>query len=219
MAGARTHSLSSKGVFIALLFAAIAVSFIPIIHVPFRWLETYFHEMSHGLMAVFTGGQIVRIELNLDGSGLCTTRGGFRFLVAFAGYLGASLFGALLYAMADRIPKRHAGYLAFTLAGVIAVSAVLYGRDPITWGIHAVLALMFLGVARLREAPIIRLSLKFAGLYVIVSALQSPLVLLGYSGNNDAATLTSLTAIPSLFWIGIWVLSALALLIWLFLEK
>ena len=58
-----SNKLPKKSYFWLLLLAAIIIHQIPIISVPFKWLESYFHEISHGLAAVATGGRIVRIEL------------------------------------------------------------------------------------------------------------------------------------------------------------
>ncbi len=67
------------------------------LHLPFSWLDTFLHEISHGLVAVLTGGEIVKIHLRLNGGGECHYAGGWQMLVNFAGYAGASLWGAALY--------------------------------------------------------------------------------------------------------------------------
>ena len=58
---------------------------IPIISIPFKWLDSYFHEISHGIAALVTGGEIIRIQLFTNGAGLCTTRGGSAFFISFFG--------------------------------------------------------------------------------------------------------------------------------------
>ncbi len=67
------------------------------LHLPFSWLDTFLHEISHGLVAVLTGGEIIKIHLRLNGGGECHYAGGWQILVNFAGYAGASLWGAALY--------------------------------------------------------------------------------------------------------------------------
>ncbi len=64
---------------IILLIVAVVVSRLPIISIPFNWLESYFHELSHGLAAIVSGGSIIKIELFTNGAGLCTTLGGIVF--------------------------------------------------------------------------------------------------------------------------------------------
>ena len=40
--------------FFILLFVAIFLKQLPLITIPFNWLESYFHEISHGLAALLT---------------------------------------------------------------------------------------------------------------------------------------------------------------------
>ena len=69
------------------------LSFVPVLHWPFKWLQTYYHEISHGLAALATDGEILRIVLHIDGSGVCYTQGGIRSLTLQAGYQGSVFWG------------------------------------------------------------------------------------------------------------------------------
>ena len=40
---------------------------------PVKLLTVFFHELSHGLAAILTGGSIVSIGLNLNQGGICYT--------------------------------------------------------------------------------------------------------------------------------------------------
>ncbi len=44
--------------FYQLVIVAIIIMFIPIVRIPFKILSTYFHELGHGLTAIFTFGNI-----------------------------------------------------------------------------------------------------------------------------------------------------------------
>jgi len=88
---------------------AFIIDYLPIINLPFLWSETFFHEISHGLAALLTGGTIHNITLNFNGSGVCTTSGGTRFLIAFSGYAGSALWGLLIYSIASKAYGRHYG--------------------------------------------------------------------------------------------------------------
>ncbi len=79
--------------FFILFVAAIIIKQLPLVSIPFNWLESYFHEISHGLAAILTGGKVLRIQLFANGAGLCTTQGGISFVISFAGYAGATLWG------------------------------------------------------------------------------------------------------------------------------
>jgi len=52
------------------IVAAFIVDYLPFINLPFLWSETFFHEISHGLAALLTGGSIDSITLNFNGAGL-----------------------------------------------------------------------------------------------------------------------------------------------------
>ncbi|MFQ5534642.1 MAG: M50 family metallopeptidase, partial [Sphingomonadales bacterium] len=96
-ASARNPLLKPSLTFVLLVVGAMLLSVIPIVSLPFSWTATFFHEISHGLMAIATGGSIVKINLYPNGAGLCTSIGGSPFLIAFAGYFGAVLWGVLIY--------------------------------------------------------------------------------------------------------------------------
>ncbi len=79
--------------------AALALVLVPglgLLSYPFRLLITIVHELSHGLVALLTGGAFLRFVVFADGEGVAYTVGGWRLLVIPAGYLGSALFGASL---------------------------------------------------------------------------------------------------------------------------
>ena len=69
---------------------------------PIKVFVVILHEFSHGLAAVLTGGSIVKIEISQQVGGVCYTRGGVRFIVASAGYLGSIFWGGLILIIAAR---------------------------------------------------------------------------------------------------------------------
>lgn len=188
---------------ILLTCAAFAVAYVPIAHVPFSWAMTFFHEISHGLAAMLTGGSIERIQLNSDGSGLCYTRGGWRFVTAFAGYSGAVGWGMFIYIMAAT-EQQKARVLAILLAAFIIFSALFYSKDVMTWAILASIFTLFMLVIKLRSARIAQWLLKFIGLYVLCDAIRAPLHLIDGQHVGDGATLQGLTLVPEIVWVVIW---------------
>jgi len=80
---------------------------------PFRLFVTMVHELSHALVAILTGGQVLGIAIRLDGSGVTYARGGNLVLTASAGYVGSSVFGAVLLLVAR---ERHRRLLLRALA-------------------------------------------------------------------------------------------------------
>ena len=77
--------------------------------VPLKILVVFFHEISHGIAAVVTGGEIVSISISADQGGEAWTRGGSRFVTLSAGYLGSLLIGIVLLLCGDQIGKAETG--------------------------------------------------------------------------------------------------------------
>ncbi|MCB1350965.1 MAG: M50 family metallopeptidase, partial [Maritimibacter sp.] len=96
MAGLRAHWQM-----LALAVALFALWQTPVA-LPLKLLVVLFHELSHGLAAVLTGGAIESLTVTPDQGGLAVTRGGSRFAVLTAGYLGSLLIGLALFAAALR---------------------------------------------------------------------------------------------------------------------
>ncbi len=197
--------------FIGFVIGSIILTMVPILHWPFSWLQTYFHEISHGLAAVLTGGVIDRIELHLNGAGVCYYRGGWRGPVAFAGYVGAVLWGALIY-LASTTLEKSARWIGLFMVGMIVISAVLWGRDLLTLIIMLVMAAALFTAIRFENKTPIRLFLQFTGIYILVDAIRSPLNLVDGRHIGDGATLANLTGLPEIVWVATWELFALWIL-------
>lgn len=185
-----------------LLLAAILLQ-LPFASVPFKWLESYFHEISHGLAALLTGGKIMQIELFANGAGLCTTRGGSRFLIAFMGYAGATLWGFLIYSLASA-NQRMAQALTVLLMLLLASSLIFWVRDVLTLIILLVLLGLFALKLKLGKMKYLQWLLQFTGIMVLLNSLQSPFYLLDGRGIGDGANLANLTGIPEFIWVIVW---------------
>ncbi|MDQ6993062.1 MAG: M50 family metallopeptidase [Mariprofundus sp.] len=190
--------------FIILVIAAFILSYIPVLSWPFSWMMTFFHEISHGMVALLTGGSIVSIRLRLNGSGLCTTTGGIAFMVSLAGYLGAVLWGVAIYLMADRLNKRFTDLMAWLMIVLVTLAALFWGRDVITLLIMGVLIFLLLGVMKLQASSIIKIALKFIGVFILLDAVKAPLSLIDGRHYGDGASLADLTGVPELIWVLLW---------------
>ncbi len=92
---------------------------------PVRLFVTFVHEAGHALAGLLTGGQVQGFEVSLDGSGLANISGGSVSLIAPAGYLGAALFGSLLFFLCNRIP-RWTRALSFLVGVAIIVLSLAF---------------------------------------------------------------------------------------------
>lgn len=205
-------SIPSRGQFIVELLLALVLTRIPYISVPFKWLESYFHELSHGLATLLTGGVVSHIQLFPNGAGLCFSQGGWPVIIGFAGYFGAALWGLLIFNLAT---WRKGIRLSFAFLGLaVLLTMLLWGRDLLTLGILSLLALLFLLPLKLSHSPILTLSLRVMALMVMLNALASPTVLFGLTGQGDAVMLAQQTWVPAVFWVTLWLLTSL-LMLWL----
>lgn len=198
-----TSSLWTKYHFFILLFIAIVIKLLPLVSIPFNWLESYFHEISHGIAALLTGGSIVRIQLFANGAGLCTTLGGSNFFISFAGYAGATLWGWGIFKLSSA-HQRGAQVFSMVIFALLLISIVFWGRDLLTWFILAVLAGIFLLTIKLQKIHYLQRLMQLFGLLILLNSLSSPSYLLDGRHLGDGAALASMTYISEIIWIAIW---------------
>jgi len=173
---------------------------------PLKILVVFFHELSHGIMALLTGGKIVQIQLTFMEGGVCLTEGGNRFWTLFAGYLGSLLWGGLILMTATRGKKQPA--VTLWLGIVLVATGLLFIRPLIGFGmLFALLAgagLIAAGLKLDREWNI--LILKVIGLtscmYAVLDIMSDVLARPG--AMSDARMLAELTHIPAFLWGLLW---------------
>jgi len=90
---------------------------------PIKYLTVFFHELSHGLAAILTGGKIVSIEVNANQGGVCHILGGINFITFSAGYLGSLVWGCLILigAVKTRFDQHITAGLGILLLAVTAI--------------------------------------------------------------------------------------------------
>ncbi|MPY24235.1 M50 family metallopeptidase [Shewanella psychropiezotolerans] len=206
----------SRGRFLVELLIALLITRLPFISVPFKWLESYFHELSHGLATLLTGGAVSHIQLFPNGAGLCFSQGGWPVAIGFSGYFGAALWGYLIFILATW-PKGIRVSFAL-LGGAVVLTTLLWGRDLLTISILASLAVLFLLPLKLNKNRFMGCGLRIMALMIMLNALASPTVLLGLNGKGDAAMLATATWIPAWIWVFIW-LAFSALMIFLCWQR
>lgn len=198
-------------VFLTMVVLALALSKTRI-GWPLKWAETFYHELSHGIACALTAGKVVRIELEFDGSGQCTTRGGWRIPTLLAGYVGAALWGAALYMGGWLLGEQGATmWLKLELA-VLGVVFLFWARDWRTWVILMVIALVYLLAVMRVSSVYLPIFLQFAGIYVMLNAIRAPLHLIDGRHVGDGAALADILWLPEGFWIALWFGFALVML-------
>ncbi|ABC27631.1 conserved hypothetical protein [Hahella chejuensis KCTC 2396] len=138
--------------------------------IPLKILVVFFHEASHAIMTVATGGEVVEMVISVDQGGHVLSRGGNRFLTLSAGYLGSLIWGVLIYltALLSRLDRALMFILGLSLLAIAA------------WWIRDVFALGFAlatGGAMIASAIWLPMSFNDAVLRVIgvTSMLYAPL--------------------------------------------
>ncbi|WP_286261695.1 M50 family metallopeptidase [Thalassotalea atypica] len=207
-------SFFSRYQFWILLVLAGTLRSFPIVSVPFNWLESYFHEISHGLAALLSGGKIIRIQLFLDGAGLCTSQGGSRLFTSFMGYAGAAVWGAIIYQLA-RQHLLFARGVCITILLLLIASCIFWTQDLLTLFILTILILVFSLKLKLADNDALQKVIQLVGLTVLLNALMSPFYLIDGRALGDGATLSELTLVPEIIWVVIWFAIGSALLVWL----
>ena len=178
---------------------------------PLKILVVLFHEMSHGIAAIATGGRVVGIELQAAQGGLCRTAGGNNFIILSAGYLGSLVWGGIILALASRTRGDKA--LA-TLLGIILflVTAILV-RPVLHFGFlfGLLTGLMLVAMGYFLSQPVNQFVLKLIGLTSCVYAILDIKsdILDRPTAHSDAHMLAEATGLPTMFWGILWMLAAI----------
>ena len=177
---------------------------------PLKVFVVLLHEVSHGLMAVLTGGSIDHITLNAQEGGACYCPGGNRFLTLSAGYLGSLAWGValILLAQARRVPAKRVIAVIGGLVIILTLGVVRSGFG-IAYGVGFGAVLMAVGM-QLNPGfnrSVLRILGLTSCLYAILDIKSDVLDRPGLE--SDAAMLADLTGVPTLMWGVIWIVIAL----------
>lgn len=113
---------------------------------PLRLFVTFIHEAGHVLAALITGGQVQGFTVSPNETGWAKVSGGDLALILPAGYLGAALFGSLLFFLSNRAPRQVRGLSIFIGLSMI-LPTVIYARPDQTGSLTAFSIGMGFGLA------------------------------------------------------------------------
>ncbi|MFH2218064.1 MAG: M50 family metallopeptidase [Pseudomonadota bacterium] len=198
---------------IGLLATTVAILFLwnTWVVYPLKILVVFFHELSHGLMAVITGGSIKEIRLVAQQGGLCVTAGGNRFLTVSAGYLGSLVMGGIILVLAAR--TRYDRTIATAIGGFLILISLLFVRPVVSFGMvfgfFSGAAMMAAG-RRLPEGAndfILKVIGLTSCLYAVFD-IKSDILDRPYL-YSDARMLSEITHLPTMLWGAIWIFIAI----------
>lgn len=186
---------------------------------PFRLFVTFVHETGHGAAAIVTGGTFGQMVVSPDGSGYASTSGGVRAIILPAGYIGAALFGALLFYLTNTVPYPRT--IALVLAALLGLLTLFY-TQPLSLAFFVGLggAVALLALWRYADRGITMLALDFlaiiTGLNAVLDLISLTQVADRFSpgaGRNDAAAFSAEVAplLPASGWAVVWAIVAIAL--------
>ena len=187
---------------------------------PFKIPVVFFHELSHGIAAILTGGSIDHIEVVKEQGGLCVTRGGNRFWTLSAGYLGSLIWGGLALLLSSR--TRRDRLLTVTMGGLILLATIIWIRPVFSFGFgfHLLAGLVLLLIGILLPHRVNDVFLKLFGLascLYVIPDIWSDTIARSHLP-SDARMLAEMTHIPTVIWGGFWIIVAVAVAA-LFLAK
>jgi hypothetical protein len=181
---------------------------------PLKLLVVFFHEISHGLAAVATGGQIDHIELEANLGGVCWSRGGWLIALLPAGYLGSMAWGAMILILASR--TRYDRIVSSSLGIFLLATTLLFVRNAFGFAAGVGFGVAFLWVGNKAPEDVNELLLQFVGLtsllYAVIDIKED--LIDRVVPISDAAQFAKHFGGPAQMWGMIWIAVALAGTAW-----
>jgi len=109
---------------------------------PLKLLIVFFHESSHALMTIATGGQVIELEIDRLQGGHVISAGGNRFITLTAGYLGSLIWGVVIYLLA--VGSKYDKAIMFCLGIIIMAVTTLFVRDLFAFGFSGLTGLFMI---------------------------------------------------------------------------
>ena len=186
--------------FIYILLRFMGGSFGQIVLYPITLLVAFLHEFGHAFGAGITGGSILGVQINPDGSGLTTTQGGSTAVTLLGGYIGSAFFGNLLFYIGVKLPQYHRIALVF-LGGMMAFAGIFWFQSWTSTAILILYGVFLYFIARHAEWP--GWALMFFGLSSILYIIQD----FRFGPSSDLQHFESVVGFfPSTIWMYIWLI-------------
>jgi hypothetical protein len=185
---------------------------------PFRLFVSYVHESGHGTAAILTGGRFEGLQIFSDGSGQAITAGGSRLFVLPAGYLGAAMFGAVLFYLNNRFERSR--IISVVIGIGLLVYSVLFGHVVLlSLIVGAVFGMALITLGWKGGEYINSFVLNILAILTGLNAVLDIVYIIGNSGvglgnvRNDAAAFSAeVFPLPAAFWALLWAVIAIAML-------
>ena len=200
---------------IALLVLIMVCWEYPVLY-PLKLLVVFFHESSHAIATILTGGTVKELVINKDQGGHVISQGGNPFIILSAGYIGSLLFGVVIYIAS--VKSHYDKIIMMALAIGIIVITVLLSRSLFSWIFGLLSGGAMLLMAKYLAEQYNDFALRLIGL---TSMMYAPLDI--YSDTisrsylqSDAYFLAEYMGGTTLLWGSIWMLISIAVIIYCF---
>lgn len=205
------------GLLITILIAIILVWPYPIFD-PLKILIVFFHESSHALATLITGGDVVEFVVVAEQGGHVLSMGGNRFITLSAGYLGSLFIGVSIYliAMSSHWDRRLMALLGIS----IGLMSVIYGSNLYVILYGSIVCIAMLLSARYLSLDINDFLLRVIGL---TSMMYVPIDI--YSDTiershlrSDAAMLADEFGGTTVIWGAVWIAISIIVVSWAMIK-
>ena len=182
-----------------------------IIIYPLKILTVFFHELSHALAAIVTGGKVLEIVLVPEQGGHCLIAGGNGFLVSSAGYLGSLIWGGIILVSAAN--SKRDKQIMIALGAILIAVSFIWIRPFISFGFIFCIILGGTMMASGKYLPtkvndwVLRTVGLTSCLYATLDVKDDTIDRI--LQESDAGRLAEITGMPALFWGYFWMALAI----------
>lgn len=193
------------------------------VNLPFEIIAVYFHELSHGIVSLLTGGFTYNIELYFGAGGKCHCASDLNFIVVAAGYLGQSIFGLLIYLGFTKWLRESIHYVIKACIVIVLVTMLFWIRDFQSFVALVLIAYFFAFIGHLKHIREMQLCLKFVAIYLVLSGMIDPYIFYNFSPNNreawDGIAVARLIGISEIKIVTFWCLVSFACLLYIWVAE
>ena len=186
---------------------------------PIKLFVVLLHEISHGIIAILTGGSIKVINVSLNLGGVCVTKGGNNFFIALSGYLGSLLWGTVLFITSYDF--KQSKIVTTIFAAILVLVAISFIKTDFGLISTLLFSAILYSTSRVIKNKNFHLiftrSIAFVSLLSVVTDIKEDLFNYQYR-LTDSQNLEIITGINSFVWGIIW-LSVTLLVIFFLIKK
>ena len=209
----KTH----ENIIIILVIIASFIFWNSLVLFPVKLIAVVFHEMTHVITALITGGAVEAVTISPDLGGVTTVKNANEIPILAAGYPGSMILGIILYLSLKK--DRLTPYLMGFLSLLYTLFPLFFIKNQFGIFSSIGIALFFGALIFLKQKTLLSITLKVLSLLCISYVINDVIydTFLTSSLYSDAVRLEQLTGMNDYLWGSIWILlaaAALTMIIW-----